>query len=118
MGKRYSATLLLALPFVVAMAPALANTGRTIEITVSRSAISPEQIEVQAGERVRLKVTSADGAHAFQIKALPLAAWIPAGGETVTFDVRPTEPGTFEMEAADNGGSGQSGMRARFVVKE
>ena len=45
MKNRYSATLLLALPFVVAMVPAFANPGRTIGITVSRSSISPEQIE-------------------------------------------------------------------------
>ena len=118
MGKRYSATLLLALPFVVVMAPAFANPGRTVEIAVSRSGISPEQIEVQVGERVRLNVTSADGAHAFQVKGLRLDARIPAGGETVTFDLRPTEPGMFEIESVDNGGPGQSGMRARFVVKE
>ena len=117
MGKLYLATLLLALPFVVAMSPALVNTGRTIEITVSRSAISPEQIDVQVGERVRLKLASADGAHAFQIKGLQLAARIPAGGETVTFDVRPTEAGMFEIESADHDGPGHSAMRARFVVK-
>ena len=118
MRNRYSATLLLALPFVVAMAPALANTGRTVEITVSRSAISPEQIEVQAGVRVRMNVTSVDGALAFQVKGLRLDARIPAGGKTVTFDLRPTEPGTFEIESAGDGSPGQSGKRARFVVKE
>ena len=118
MRNRHSATLLLALPFVVALVPAFANPGRTIEITVSRSVISPEQIDVRAGERVRLNVTSADGAHAFQIKEFRLDARIPAGGETVTFDLRPTEPGMFEIECTDAGGPGQSGLRARFVVKE
>ena len=116
MRNRYSATLLLALPFVVAMVPAFANPGRTIEITVSRSGISPERIEVQVGERVRLNVTSADGAHAFQVKGLRLDAPIPAGGETVTFDLMPTEPGMFEIECAGDGGPGHSGMKARFVV--
>ena len=118
MRNRYSATLLLALPYVVAMVPAFANPGRTIEITVSRSVISPEQIEVQVGERVRLNVTSADGAHAFQVKGLGLDARIPADGEAVTFDVTPTEPGKFEIEGVDDGGLGHGGMRARFVVRK
>ena len=117
MRNRYSATLLLALPFVVAMVPAFASPGRTIEITVSRSGISPERIEVQVGERVRLNVTSADGAHAFRVKGL-LDARIPSGGETVTLDLMPTEPGMFEIECVDDGGPGHGSLRARFVVKE
>jgi heme/copper-type cytochrome/quinol oxidase subunit 2 len=116
MTKHYSATLLLAVPFVVAMMPAIVTQGRTIEITVSRSAISPEQIDLQVGERVRLNVTSADGARAFQVKGLHLDARIPAGRERVTLAVMPTEPGIFEVESADDGGAGQNGMKARFVV--
>jgi heme/copper-type cytochrome/quinol oxidase subunit 2 len=118
MRKRYSATLLLALPFAVAMVPALASPSRTIEITVSRSVISPEEIEMQVGERVRLNVTSADGAHVFQVKGLRLDARIPAGGGTMTFDLMPTEPGKFEIEGVDDGRPGQSAIRARFIVKK
>jgi len=57
MKNRYSATLLLALPFVVAMVPAVAHSSRTIEVKLSRSAMVPSQIEMQVGERVRLQVT-------------------------------------------------------------
>jgi heme/copper-type cytochrome/quinol oxidase subunit 2 len=116
MRNGYSATLLLALPFVIALIPAVVSPRRTIEIMVSRSTISPSQIDVHVGERVRLNVTSADGAHAFQITGLRLDARIRAGGATVTFDVRPTEPGIFEVESVDSGGPGDSGMRVRFVV--
>jgi len=116
MRNHCSATLLLALPFVVAMVPAVVTPARTIEITVSRSAVSPEQIDLRVGERVRLNVTSADGAHGFQVKGLHLDARIPAGRETVRLDVRPTEPGMFEVESTDDGGAGQNGMKARFVV--
>jgi heme/copper-type cytochrome/quinol oxidase subunit 2 len=116
MRIRYSATLLLALPFVVAMVPAFASPGRAIDITVSRSVISPAQIVVHVGERVRLNVTSADGAHAFRVKGLPLDGRIPAGGDTVTFDLQPADPGMFEIECLDDGGIGGS-IRAQFVVK-
>jgi|SRR2546422_5634552 heme/copper-type cytochrome/quinol oxidase subunit 2 len=107
MKNRYSATLLLALPFVVAMVPAVAHSSRTIDVTMSRSAMVPEQIDMQVGERVRLNVMSTDGAHAFQVKGLHLDARIPAGGGTVTVDFTPTEAGIFQIEG---------GARGRFVV--
>jgi heme/copper-type cytochrome/quinol oxidase subunit 2 len=115
MRNHYSAALLLVLPSMVAMVPAFVTSGRTIEITVSRSAISPEQIDLHVGERVRLNVVSADGAHAFQVKGLRVDARIPAGGETVTLDIMPTEPGTFEIEGADVS-PGDGGMKARLIV--
>jgi len=116
MKNRYSATLLLALPYVIALAPAFANPARPIAITLSSAAISPPHIEVQAGRRVRLAVTSADGAHAVQIKGLRLAGRIPAAGETVTFDLLPTEPGTFQIESFDDGDGGERKVSALLVV--
>lgn len=118
MRNRYSATLLLALPYVVAMVPAFASPVQAIAITVSRSAIAPERIEVQAGARVRLAMTSADGAHAVQITGLQLTGRIPAAGETVTFDLLPTDPGTFHIECLDDDGRGESSVSAQFIVKK
>ena|SRR5689334_16051629 len=115
MTNRYPATLLLALPYVIALAPAFANPVRPIAITVSRSAISPQHIEVQAGSRVRLSVTSSDGAHAVQIKALRLNGRIPAAGETVTFELLATDPGTFQIECLHDGG--EHNVSALLVVK-
>jgi heme/copper-type cytochrome/quinol oxidase subunit 2 len=116
MKNRYSATLLLALPYVIALAPAFANPAQPIAITLSRGAISPQHIEVQAGRRVRLTVISADGAHAVQIKGLRLVGRIPAAGETVTFDLLPTEPGSFQIECFDDGGGLEQTVSALLVV--
>lgn len=118
MKNRYSATLLLALPYVIALAPAFVNPARPVAITLSRSAISPQHIEVQAGSRVRLTVTSADGAHSLQIKGLRLTGRVPAAGETVTFDLLPTEPGTFPIECSDDGGGGERRVSAVLIVKQ
>jgi heme/copper-type cytochrome/quinol oxidase subunit 2 len=118
MNNRYSATLLLALPYVIALAPAFANPVQPIAITLSRAAISPQHIEVQAGRRVRLAVTSADGAHAVQIKGLRLTGRVAAAGETVTFDLLPTEPGTFRIECVDDGGRSERNVSALLVVKQ
>ena len=116
MRNRYSATLLLALPFVVAMVPAVARSGRTIDVRLSRSAMVPEQIAMQVGERVRLNVTSSDGEHACQVKGLRLDTRIPAGGAMVTVDLTPTHAGIFPIECSDDRELDHRRARGRFVV--
>jgi heme/copper-type cytochrome/quinol oxidase subunit 2 len=98
MRNRYSALLLLALPFVVAMVPAVAHSDRTIDVTLSRSGLIPEQIALQAGEHVRLRLTSTDGAHACHVNGVRVDAVIPAGGAAVTLDVTPTQAGTVQID--------------------
>src|SRR5512134_2485958 len=66
--KRFGPALLLALPFVVVLAPHAADPTRTIDITLSRHAFSPQRIEVLLGEPVRLNLVSADGTHGFQVR--------------------------------------------------
>ena len=113
--KRFLPTLLLALPFIVALAPAVADSPRTIEITLSRYAFSPAQIQVGLGERVRLNVTSIDGEHGFQVKQLGVDVAIPAG-RTVMLDLMPTEAGIFEIQCSGYCGRGHRRMKARLVV--
>ncbi len=114
--KRFAATLLLALPFIVALAPEVAESTRTIDVTLSRYAFSPERIEVRLGERVRLNIVSADGTHGFQVKELGLNARIPAGGNTVTVELTPKEAGTFEITCSEYCGSGHGRMKAWLIV--
>ena len=116
MKNRYSATLLLALPFLVAMVPAVAQSGRSIDVTLSRSAMVPEQIELQVGERVRLQMTSTDGAHACHVYGLHLDARIPARGATVTLNLTPTRAGIFQIECLEDREPGHGRARGRFVV--
>ena len=47
---------------------------RSIDVTLSRYAFSPERIEVRLGERIVLNVRSLDGAHGLQVKELGLNA--------------------------------------------
>ena len=77
--KRYAPMLLLVLPFVVVQLRD-PNAPRTIDVTLSRYAFSPERIEVELGERVSLNVVSLDVAHGFQVKELGLNVRVPAGG--------------------------------------
>jgi len=115
--KRFAPTLLLALPFVVALAPQAADSTPTIDVTLSRYAFSPERIEVLLGERVRLNVVSADATHGFRVKELGLNARIPADGRTVTVELTPKEAGTFEINCSEYCGTGHRRMRAWLIVR-
>jgi len=119
MRNRYLATLLLVLPFIVAMVPAFADSTRTIDATLSRDAFSPARIEARRGEKMRLNVTATDGVQGFQIKELGLDARIPAGATAVMLDFTPSEAGTFEITCGKycggNHGHGNA-TRAWLVV--
>ena len=113
---KFAATLLLALPFTVALAPYAVDPIRTIDVTVSRYAFSPERIEVRVGERIRLNVVSIDGTHGFQVKALGLNTAIPASGRTVTLELTPREVGTFAINCSEYCGRGHRSMQASLIV--
>jgi cytochrome c oxidase subunit II len=115
--KRFAPTLILALPFVVAMGPYAADSARAIDITLSQFAFSPERIEVRLGERLRLNVVSVDHAHGFQVNELGLNARVPAGGRTVTIELTPKRVGTFEITCSEYCGSGHRRMKAWLIVR-
>ena len=115
MMKRWLARLLLTLPFV-AMAPAMADSPRTIDVTVSRYMFSPAMIEVGVGERVRLNLRSTDGAHGFRVEQLGLDAQIPPDGTAVSLDLTPSKAGTFYVQCSAYCGKGHQRMKARLVV--
>jgi len=96
MKNRYLAMLLLALPFIVAMVPAVAGSDRTIDIAMSPSGIVPDRIEMRIGEHVRLRITSTEGAQLFQANAFGLRVRIPASPEAVTIDLVPSQIGIFQ----------------------
>jgi cytochrome c oxidase subunit 2 len=114
--KRFAPKLLLALPVVVALGPHAADATRTIDITLSRYAFSPERIEVRLGERVRLNIESIDGTHGFQVKELGLDVRIPADGKAVTVEVTPKEAGTFTIRCSQYCGRGHGRMKATLIV--
>ena len=107
--KRYAPMLLLVLPFVVVQLRD-PNSPRTIDVTLSRYAFSPERIEVELG------VVSLDVAHGFQVKDLGLNVRVPASGKAVTVELNPKAAGTFEITCSEYCGSGHGRMKASLVV--
>ena len=116
MKNRFLATLLLTLPSMVAMVPAVAHSGRTIDVTLTRAGMVPEQIAMHVGERVRLQMTSADGNHTCHASGLGVDAHIPAGGAAVAIDATPTESGVFQIDCIDDGDVARTSTKGRFVV--
>jgi cytochrome c oxidase subunit II len=113
--KRFAPTLLL-LPFIVVLVPHAADSTRTVDVTLSRFAFSPERIEVRLGERVVLNVVSVDGPHGFRVKELGLDARTPARGKTATIEFTPKVAGTFQITCSEYCGSGHTRMKAWLTV--
>jgi heme/copper-type cytochrome/quinol oxidase subunit 2 len=116
MKNRFLATLLLTLPSMVAMVPAVAHSGRTIDVTLSRSGMAPGEIVLHVDERVRLQMSSADGSRTCHVDGLSIDARIPADGATVTVDATPTQTGVFHINCTDDGDPARVSTKGRLVV--
>jgi cytochrome c oxidase subunit 2 len=98
--------------------PRGAEAARTIDVTLSRYAFSPERSHVRVGERVRLNVVSADRVHGFEVKRLDLKVRIPADRSAVAVELMANEAGTFEITCSEYCGAGHSRMKASLVVAD
>jgi cytochrome c oxidase subunit 2 len=89
---------------------------RTIEVIASRFKFEPSIISVAQGDRIQLRLRSADRDHRFAIKAFRVKALIPKTGEAVTVAFVADRTGTFEFTCDEYCGTGHSGMKGRLVV--
>jgi cytochrome c oxidase subunit II len=97
--------------------PTTASAPREIVIVAKRFAFEPASIEVTEGERIRLRVSSADGVHGLQVRRLRINKLIPRGGQAVTIDFVASAPGTYEMLCSEECGDGHDTMTGTLVVK-
>jgi heme/copper-type cytochrome/quinol oxidase subunit 2 len=89
---------------------------RTIDVVGSNFKFEPATISVTEGDRVRLRVRSADRPHSFAIKAFHVKALIAKPGETVSLEFVADKAGTFEFACAEYCGTGHAGMKGTLVV--
>jgi cytochrome c oxidase subunit 2 len=97
--------------------PATASAPRIIEVVAKRFTFEPSKIEVTEGERVRLRVKSADGVHGVQIKKFKVNKMVPRGGESIDIDFMASAPGTYEILCSEECGEGHEVMAGSLVVK-
>ena len=94
-----------------------ASAPREITIVAKRFAFEPASIEVIEGERIRLRVSSADGVHGLQVRRLKINTLIPRGGQAVTIDFVASTPGTYEILCSEECGEGHDTMTGTLTVK-
>ena len=97
--------------------PITASAPREIAVVAKRFAFEPASIEVIEGERIRLRVSSADGVHGLQVRKLRINKLIPRGGQAVTIDFVAAAPGTYEILCSEECGDGHDTMTGTLIVK-
>ena len=92
------------------------DTPREIDVVARRFAFEPARIEVAVGERVRLRVVSADGVHGFEIKKFKVKKEIPRGTTPVVIEFTASEAGEFPILCSEYCGDGHEDMQGQLVV--
>jgi cytochrome c oxidase subunit 2 len=106
-----------ALPAAPSDPPADAPGMRSFDVVASRYKFEPDVLEVDQGDRVVLRVRSADTAHGLAIKEFKVKKDVPDTGEVITVEFVAAKAGTFRMECSEYCGKGHSKMRGRLVVR-
>ena len=92
------------------------DAPREIDVVARRFAFEPARIEVAVGERVRLRVVSADGVHGLEIKKFKVKKEIPRGTTPVTIEFTASEAGEFPILCSEYCGDGHEDMQGQLVV--
>ncbi len=89
---------------------------RHITVTARKYAFEPVRIEVDQDDLVTVTLKSDDIAHSFTIDAYRIAKRV-GGGQTVTFEFRADQAGTFPIYCNLKQDDGCRKMRGELVVK-
>jgi cytochrome c oxidase subunit II len=92
------------------------DAPREIDVVARRFAFEPARIEVAVGERVRLRVVSADGVHGLEIKKVKVKKEIPRGTTPVIIEFTASEAGEFPILCSEYCGDGHENMQGQLVV--
>jgi heme/copper-type cytochrome/quinol oxidase subunit 2 len=108
-------------PFVrrVLAAPAgqdQAPTRREFTLTARDYSFSPNRVEAQQDDLIKLTVQSADNAYGFTIDDYRVSKRVPAGGSTV-IEFRADRAGTFAYYSNLSNDARHSQMRGQLVVR-
>jgi cytochrome c oxidase subunit 2 len=112
-GLRWLAAMAAAAGWPVAGQPA----PRTIEIVARRFRYTPNDITVQAGERVVLAVTSQDFEHGLSLPDLKLRIDL-VPDRVVRLELPPLRPGRYGFLCDNFCGDDHEDMHGRLVVQD
>jgi cytochrome c oxidase subunit 2 len=93
-----------------------APTVRSVTVTASRYKFDPPRVEVSQDDLVKIELRTQDIAHSLTIDAYRIAKRVNAG-QTVTFEFRADQPGTFPFYCNLQIEEGCRQMRGELVVR-
>jgi cytochrome c oxidase subunit 2 len=100
---------------LLAAGSSFAAEAKTFQITAKTYEFTPDPIEVNQGDTVRLSVTAIDKDHGFGIKSLDIDQTL-AKGETSTIEFVADKKGEFTIGCTKFCGFGHFGMKAKLIV--
>jgi cytochrome c oxidase subunit 2 len=92
-----------------------AQSVHEVSVVAKNFAFEPAEIQVVAGEPVRLFVRSADTVHGFAIPALKIDLQVPRGGDPVVAEFIAPPAGRYEVACSEFCGRGHGQMKAALV---
>ncbi len=90
----------------------------SVDVVAKRFSFTPERVEVNRGDHVKLTIRSADGTHGLAIKKLKLDVQVPRGGAPVVLEFDADQAGVFPITCSEYCGKGHQDMKALLVVNE
>jgi cytochrome c oxidase subunit II len=93
-----------------------APTRREFTVTARDYSFSPNRVEAQQDDLIKLTVQSADNAYGFTIDDYRVSKRVPAGGSTV-IEFRADRTGTFAFYSNLSNDSRHSQMRGQLIVR-
>ena len=93
-----------------------APTRREFSLTARDFSFSPNRVEAQQDELIKITVQSADHAYGFTIDDYRVSKRVPAGGSTVV-EFRADRAGTFAFYSNLSNDARHSQMRGQLVVR-
>jgi cytochrome c oxidase subunit II len=93
-----------------------APTRREFTVTARDYSFSPNRLEAQQDDLIKLTVQSADNAYGFTIDDYRVSKRVPAGGSTV-IEFRADRAGTFQFYSNLSNDSRHSKMSGQLVVR-
>ena len=94
-----------------------APNRRDFTIVAKNHVFTPTRIEVAQDDLVKITLTSTDRPTSFAVDAYRIAKRA-AGGETITFEFRADQPGTFSFYCNLTSDDGCKNMRGTLVVNK
>jgi cytochrome c oxidase subunit 2 len=89
---------------------------KTIDVIASQFKFEPATISVVKGDRVRLRLQSADRTHGIGIEAFRVKSLIPKVREAVTVEFVADRAGTFDITCSEYCGTGHRAMKGKLIV--